>query len=230
MSNVACPAPNCDTSWPSTTPPEVLVRLIDLHGRTAHPIDHTPATGVAKAEKVKRPMVSAAGTSEEWAYFKQRWTDYKAATHLAGSDVIYQLLECCDETLRKDLTRTFGNLTSSDESTLLDRIKTLAVRQENIMVARVQLQQMRQDWGEPIRAFSARLRGQVGVCNFNISCTCTAQVDYSDIMVRDSLIRGLEDDDIQLDILGESRQDMSLEEVIKYVEAKESGKRSSSQT
>ena len=34
------------------------------------------------------------------------------------------------------------------------------------------------------------------------------------------------DDEIQLDLLGEKHQDMTLEEVLQYVEAKESGKRS----
>ena len=81
-------------------------------------------------------MIKAAGTSEEWAYFTQRWTDYKAATHLSGTDVIFQLLECCEETLRKDLTRTFGALSCSDETMVLANMKTLAVRQENVMVAR----------------------------------------------------------------------------------------------
>ncbi|GFO25984.1 enzymatic polyprotein [Plakobranchus ocellatus] len=71
------------------------------------------------------------------------------------------------------------------------------------MVARVQLQQMRQDRDEPIRAFAARLRGQAGVCNFSIKCPCGTYVDYSDVMVRDILIKGLSDEEIRLDILGE---------------------------
>ena len=230
MRSITCPAPDCATEWPSTTPTEVLLCLIDLHERTALPSNHastlTPPPGAAKAEKVKRPVISAAGTSEEWAYFLQRWSDYKAATHLAGSDVIYQLLECCEETLRKDLTRTFGALATSDEQTVLLNIKSLAVRQENIMVARVQLQQMRQDHDEPVRSFSARLIGQAGVCNFKVGCSCSNQVDYSDTMIRDALIKGLADDEIRLDILGESKQDMSLEEVLKFAQAKESGKQS----
>nr|KAG5712492.1 hypothetical protein BaRGS_011466 [Batillaria attramentaria] len=90
---------------------------------------------------------------------------------------------------------------------------------------------MRQDRDEPVRAFAARLRGQAGVCNFRVKCpslACHAEVDYSNIMIRDVLIRGLEDEEIRLDILGESRQDMSLEDALQYVEAKESGKRSAS--
>ena len=47
-------------------------------------------------------------------------------------------------------------------------------------------------------------------------------------MVRDVLIKGLNDEEIMLDILGESKQDMSLEDALCYIEAKESGKRSAS--
>ena len=231
MATIKCPAPNCDTEWPQDLPTDVLTRLLDLHSSTAHAAHTRAPAAAAKAEKVRRPTISAAGTSEEWAYFVQRWTDYKQATHLTGPDVVFQLLECCDEGLRKDLTRTFGALASSDELTILSNMRMLAVRQENIMVARVKLHQMRQDRDEPIRAFAARLRGQAGVCNFNMDCpsdTCNASVDYSDVMVRDVLIKGLIDEEIQLDILGDSKQDMSLEDALCYVEAKESGKRSAS--
>ncbi|MEM7284014.1 MAG: hypothetical protein AAF438_20595 [Pseudomonadota bacterium] len=109
MSDINCPAPHCNVSWPSTTATEVLLKLLDIHERTAHPTT-TPttaptATGV-KAEKVKRPIICASGTNEEWTYFEKRWSEYKRATRLSGEDIIFQLLECCEETLRKDLTRS----------------------------------------------------------------------------------------------------------------------------
>lgn len=235
MSTIDCPAPDCDASWPAATAPELLIRLLDLHERTTHPttLAATASTApTAKAEKIKRPTLSASGTSEEWAYFRQRWSDYKAATRLTGTDIVFQLLECCDEGLRKDLTRSFGSLSHSNEDTVLDHIKSLAVRRENIMVARVQLYQMHQDRDEPIRAFAARLKGQAGVCNYKIKCTnasCDNDIDYGDVMIRDALIRGLEDNDIRLDVLGHSKNDqtdLTLEETLKFIEAKESGKRS----
>ena len=227
--SIPCPAPNCTAKWPSNTDPEVLVRLIDLHSRTAHPIatpETAPTAAGAKAEKVKRPVISSSGTSEEWSYFQQRWKEYKLATRLTGSDIIYQLLECCDETLRKDLSRSFSDLTSSTEETLLNNIKTLAIRQENVMVARMQLQQMRQDRDEAARSFAARIKGQAGVCQFDIKCACGKILSYSDQMIRDTLIIGLADDDIRLDLLGRSDEEMSLDKTISFIEAKESGKRS----
>ena len=230
MAPITCPAPGCEVTFLDTLSQENLSTLLSLHARTAHPEAAPPQaqTPRIKAETVKRPTIVASGTSEEWSYFTQRWTIYKEATRLTGADLIYQLLETCDEPLRKDLTRTYGLLTQDTEATVLGYIKTLAVRPENTMVSRVQLQQMRQDRDEPVRSFCARLRGQASVCNFKILCPCTEpqEVDYSSHIVRDSLIRGLEDEEIRLEILGQANQQMSLEQVVTLAEAKESGKRS----
>ena len=40
------------------------------------------------------------------------------------------------------------------------------------------------------------------------------------------LCRGLEDPEIQLELLGDKNQDMTLEQILRSVEAKEAGKRS----
>ena len=90
---------------------------------------------------------------------------------------------------------------------------------------------MRQDRNEPIRTFGARLAGQAGVCKFTTKCpsdTCGCEVNYTEAIVRDALIRGVADPDIQLDLLSHKKQDMSLEDMLQFVEAKEAGKRSAS--
>ena len=97
------------------------------------------------------------------------------------------------------------------------------------MVARVTLQNMRQDRNEPIRNFRARLSGHTGVCKFTIKCpNCENDINYTDTIIRDVLARGIADADIQLDLLGDENQDMTLEDVTQFIEAKESGKRSAS--
>ncbi|GFN92186.1 hypothetical protein PoB_001869200 [Plakobranchus ocellatus] len=90
---------------------------------------------------------------------------------------------------------------------------------------------MQLDRDEPIRAFAARLKGRAGVCSFNIKCssdTCAASTDYSDVMIQYMLIRCLKEEEIRLSILGESRQDILLEDAFCCIEAKESGKRPAS--
>ena len=102
--------------------------------------------------------------------------------------------------------------------------KKLAVREENTMVARVQLHNMRQDRDETIRSFGARLRGHASVCKFLIKCPgCNADINYTENILRDIVTCGFADSEIQLDLLGKKNQDMTLEEVFQITEAKEAG-------
>lgn len=80
-------------------------------------------------------------------------------------DKFVQLLECCDELLRKDLIRsTGGGVTDKIEDTVSAVIKKLTVCNENTMVPRLTLQNKRQDRYEAVRNFIAKLRWQADVC------------------------------------------------------------------
>ena len=223
MPEVHCPIEGCDYATPDLDA-AIVAQLL-----ATHTITHT-AGPVAKVDKVKRPSLSAAGTSEDWLYFESRWQEYVDATKITGKDKTIQLLECCDESLRKDLMRTAGgSLANKEEATVLAAIKKLAVREENPMVARVALHNMKQDRDEPIRNFGARLRGQASVCKFLVTCpTCNVDISYMDHILRDVLTRGISDPEIQLDLLGDNNQNMSLEDVFQFIETKEAGKRSAS--
>lgn len=228
MPKIKCPIESCDYETPDVDP-VVAAALITTHA-TVHQASGGSTTPAARAEKVKRPSVSSAGTTEEWQYFILRWSDYVKATRLDGTDKIIQLLECCDDQLRKDLTRNAGGtLTGMTEEEVLKAMESLAVREENAMVARVTLHNMKQDRDEPVRSYVARLKGQASICKFTQKCTgCGTDVNYTDAMIKDVLCRGLEDTEIQMDLLGDKDQDMSLEKTLRFIEAKEAGKRSAS--
>ena len=51
-------------------------------------------------------------------------------------------------------------------------------------------------------------------------------VTYKEEVLKDVLIRGIEDLDIQMELLGSTNQSMPLETVLHFIEAKEAGKRS----
>ena len=53
-------------------------------------------------------------------------------------------------------------------------------------------------------------------------------VDFAGEILRDVLARGIVNDEIQLDLISDQNQKMKIEEMIKFVEARESGKRSAS--
>ena len=228
MPKVKCPYQNCDYETDDVSD-AIVVSLLNIHAKShAAPDAPRQATTAAKVEKVRCPTVTSAGTSEEWAYFITRWKEYATATKVTGNDRVIQLLECCDEPLQKDLTRAAGgSLTEKSEDQVLAAMKTVAVREENAMVARVALHDMRQERDETVRSFGARIRGQAGVCKFSVECPqCHTKVNYTDSILRDVLSRGLADHEIQLDLLGDANQDMTLEEVFQFVESKEAGKRS----
>ena len=223
MPTFQCPIEDCEYATPDVEP------ALAATMQTIHATIHSGPAQAARIEKVKRPKITSSGTNEDWQYFRTRWDDYVRATRVRGPDLIMQLLECCDGQLRRDLTRNArGTLADKmEEEEVFEAIKRLAVREENAMVARVALHNMKQDRDEPIRAYGARLRGQEGVCKYTLSCPgCNRDVHYMEAILRDVLCRGLADNEIQMDLLGDSNQDMTLEQVLRFVEAKEAGKRS----
>ena len=150
-----------------------------------------------------------------------RWEEYKAANPaMVGKRAVLQLLECCDDELRKDLTRNAGgSLADRPETEVLAAIKLLAVRQEALMVSRNILWNMQQDHNERIRTFGARLRGQAGMCNLTVKCCkegCEQINSFMDQIIRDVLICGVSNYEIRLAILQDKNQDMSLEELFNH--------------
>ena len=84
MVNVECPIAGCDYET-GDLDAAIVAALLTTHG-------HTHAAGAAaKVEKVRRPSIKAAGSSEEWEYFLSRWTEYCDATKVGGKDKVIQL-------------------------------------------------------------------------------------------------------------------------------------------
>ncbi len=239
MSQLRCPFTACTYSTEEDLNSAEAVAIIQIHAMThatppaptiPQPTATPPNHPHGKMEKVSRPRIIPGGTTEDWLYFKLRWGDYVRATGIGGIDLTSQLLECCDDSLRRDLTRNAGG-TMIDKSIdqILSAIQSLAIRQENTMIARATLHTMRQDRDEPVRAFGARLRGQASVCKFQQQCSnCNHMVDYSESCVANVLCGGLADAEIQQDLLGEQNQDLTVEETLRFIEAKEAGRRSAS--
>ena len=164
---VNCPYSDCAFSVPEGTDPVVVAALLNTHT-----LVHSQ-TARLKPTPVRRPEISAGGTTEGWQYFLTRWRAYSTAVRLVDKDVSIQLLECLDPNLRRDVTRNAVGPTPIEEFTeanLLTVIRALALREENSKVARVTLSRMVQDRGEPVRSFAARLSGQAEVCMFTHKC------------------------------------------------------------
>ena len=158
MPKFSCPLPDC-TFETEDLNEAVAAVMLTIHANATHTNTGSPSQA-HKTEKIRRSTISIGGSNEEWTYFLTRWQDYAEATNIDGKEKVIQLLECCDDNLQKDLTYCAGgSLASKPITEVMAAIKKLAVREENTMVARVELHNMQQDHDEPIRNFGARLRG-----------------------------------------------------------------------
>ena len=128
--SVECPIEGCNYTA-THAEGAVVAALLSVHA-SVHVTVPRALGANEKIEKIKHPTVALAGTGEEWSYFITRWDEYKTGTKLVGPDVVAQLLECCDEELRKDLIGVVGkSLIDSDEKDVLAAMKALAVRSKN---------------------------------------------------------------------------------------------------
>ena len=221
MPTIECPIPGCDYVTPECDP-AITAALLSTHA-----ITHSSHQ---KTEKLKRPTVSLAGSSEDWAYFESRWKDYASSLKTTSErEQVLQLLDCCDEALRRDLARaTGGSIANKTVAEALSAMKCLAVREENVLVSRVNLHNLKQDHGEPIRSFGVRAQGQADTCKFTITCPgCQQTVSYATDMVRDTILRGMANAEVQMEILGDAQQSLTADELMNVIERKTCGRSAS---
>ena len=62
------------------------------------------------------------------------------------------------------------------------------------------------------------------LASYVLACECGRENNYSNKILRDVVVQGLYDNDIQLDLLSDQNKDMELEEVLSFVEKKETGR------
>ena len=218
---------------------EQYIQIINMHNKIEHS-DIFGAGGVAgtqvtkaKPESLPRPSISEGATEADFARFQDKWSRYKRSTlsEATPQHVSDQLWACCSSELETSVYNT-GASSNTAEADLMEAIKKLAVRRQNTLVNVTQFLDMAQDNEETAGSFMARLKGQASSCSFTLKCpaaTCTQEISYTDQMVAHQLVRGLGDPVIQEQVLAQGAESgsMDLSILIKFIEAKEAGKRSS---
>ena len=87
-------------------------------------------------------------------------------------------------------------------------------------VLRTELVQVCQMRDESFRSFG--VRGKADTCAFSADCSCRLKVNYTDHMIRDTLLNGIFDFDIRREILGTADiLTTAVNDVIALVESKE---------
>ena len=210
-----------------------VLKDIELHITMAHPEMLKSQTTErndycdSKPDKFPRPEINEGASDTEWQYFLASWETYKRATKLKGQGICDQLWHCPGEVLKKKIFDSGIRPTDTEEA-ILKGIKRLCVRAHNNMVNVMALQDLYQESHETVSQFAARLNGSASICDFVVTCSCSAKVSFSENIQMFQFVKGLKDTEIQERILADAAsKDINFNDVVKLSEAIEAGKHSS---
>ena len=205
-----------------------LTAALQMHDRAVHTTQAQPAPPAQPKLKLDPPSVAPGCDPDQWSAFCRQWDMYKAGMAITNNMLCTALFYCCEPDLRTDIMRDIrGNVAAMAEEDLLSAIKRLAVKDESVLVHRIKLGKMTQSPGTGIRTFLAGLRGQAALCQYVATCKetgCTHVFDFSEVIIQDSLVRGLADPEIQSDLVGDAKTDRTLDETVAFIAQKEQGK------
>ena len=238
---LACTVPVCDKGAEGSiwkTPKlaqEIAFRLLEKHENNSHNVRSGGDIGIERGnkarprlEKLQRPSISMGCTQQDFRFFKEKWGRYKRSAGDADPDLIRdQLLDCPDDALQKHLSKSLeGRTNSIDEDNLMEEIKRLAVVKQSNLINTVALMNATQDRGEAVRPYVARLRGLAASCDLSTKCgSCNVDVNFVNKFLHLCLVKGLADEDTKHEILSKV-DEMSLDDTITFIEARETGKKS----
>ena len=239
MAGIPCSAPACGYNTDSQVPPDTglqdKIALLQIHKDTVHatPVQphSTPHVAATHRAKLDLPKLSAGSSQESWELFLRSWELYKTGMNIPNTQATVYLFNCLDQDLRDDIMRANPStqIDMMSEADLMVSVKSLAIKMESKLVHRIRMGQSLQPPGHSIRNFHATLKGQARLGQFKVTChNCQTSVDYSEEVILDQMVRGLADKEILADLLGESRTDMSLLEVVEYIARKEQAKQEQS--
>ena len=146
---------------------EDLKLHMDAHrmSQPAAPASTQERATVSKPAKLERPRVELDMSEPEWALFTAEWARYCRSCKLTEpQEKVDQLWGCLSATLKRAAAGDGLELVVEDE-VFLQRIKRLAVKKHNPLVAQIKFLSTGQDREEPVHSFVARLRGIAAQCN-----------------------------------------------------------------
>ena len=207
--------------------PEMLQNIISSSVSTALQSMANNNIGAApRGERPTRPLLSIGINQEQWTHFKTKWNRYKSLAQLRPNDINNQLLECCDDDLQLALDRAHGQgLLNLSEAEMLKKLKSYAVKAENVLINRNIMAEMNQNQDEDVIHFAARLQGQAKSCNFSVRTPDGTSVSYADHAVMDQLCRGLADVEIQQEVLTRYDNTLTIDKMVSFISAREASKR-----
>ena len=200
--------------------------------RNAAAANEAPQTQQPKIKYPERPIIDTDTDEQGWELFKDSWNRYKTMTGINNENMLrMELRAACSHDVNKLLFEFVGAdiLNAATENTLLDHIKSVAVKGTHKVVRRMNFFRLYQMDGETTTQFVARLRSQAMLCQFKITChnhDPPTFINFADEMITQQLVAGLKNQQHQSRIISEADALPSLREKIDRLQCLESTEQS----
>jgi hypothetical protein len=176
----------------------------------------------SRTARAERPALEHGISEADWITFEKNWTRYKRISRITDvQDIVDEVWECMSAGLRNVCAYAQMEENSNTELELLAGVKRLAVRAHNTLIA--------QERDKAAISYAARLCGKSALCNFKMNCSgCSIKISYWEKVMAHQFVHGLIDSTIQEKVLDKASdgQELTLKDLIGYVESQECGKRS----
>ena len=232
---IPCTVGECTWTSPAQLSSEVAMQLLLMHRQDIHsdldaapaPLLHAPVQSAGKVERPHRPTVTAGMSETDWNFFLHEWGRYTRQTGIQDVTLRDELWSCMESDLRQ-LAFSEG-YQAATEAELLKQIKELSVTVLHPSVHIVALHQMKQQDGETVKAFSARVKGTASNCNLTKICSktgCTQTNSFLEETCYHVVMSGISDIDLNEKVLTQAMLGnvKDLPSLLNYVAAEESAK------
>ena len=147
---------------------------------------------------------------------------FKQGSGISDESAPSQLFQCISKELGDNLLKFDAEIAARPIEELTESMRRLAVLPIATDALTTELMQMCQMRDESFRSFAARVRGKPDTCAFSADCSFGLKVNYTDHMIRDTLLNGFSDFDIRREILGTTDiLTTAVNDVIALVESNE---------
>ena len=231
-----CTSGGNGTAWSWTGDAALAAVLLANHHQDVHrAAAAAPATDRRpRPPPLQPPRLDAQCSEARFDEFKVEWEFYKRSVEMPDGSGSSYLLLCLPEEVRKDVQAATNGAHTMTEVELLATIKQYAVLQRAVSSMKMDLYGMKQDDGEPVRKFYARVQTLARQCQLTIPCPevgCRYHnapfISYADEVVKQVVLCGIADLDIKKEILGTTGINAkSLTETLGLIEDKETAARS----
>ena len=170
----------------------------------------------SKPPTASAPPIKSEMTRPEFRKLRIDWQVFQSMTRLPGTQLAAQIYTSCDQNVQTSIINSTQNFFELGEEAIFNLLEKIVTKHSNPSVHRLTFSNLTQSEGEAVKDFVVRLKSHARDCEF--ACP-SCKYDMIPSNVKDQLIRGLQNSQLQTDILAKAETLKDLESIVKHAES-----------